>query len=90
MRILVFVTDDGQSLEGTGPIVYLIDAPAAILPRHPRSMQWRYFATMDSDDVILEEERPQLLAALERGKPFLSSRLIAGKRLVSFEWRSRE
>jgi hypothetical protein len=84
--MIVFVTDDGMGRKGTGPILYLADRPDAYLPPHPRSMEWRYFATMDSDDAIVDELRPQLVAALMHRIPFVVSHLIAGPRVASVEW----
>jgi hypothetical protein len=90
MRILVFVTDDGNSPEGTGPVLYLRDSPEASLPPHPRSLEWRYFATMDSEDELVADRRPELLARLAQRQPYLCPELIVGRRAASFQWEPQE
>lgn len=53
MNLLVFISDDG-SPEGTGPIVIVPERKDAVLPRNPRSFEWRYFATITEQDSILD------------------------------------
>lgn len=65
MQVIVFVTDDGKSPEGTAPILYLHDNPASALPPHPRSLAWRYFATVPLEDGLFEVERPDVEAAFK-------------------------
>jgi hypothetical protein len=88
--MLVFVTDDGTSPEGTGPVLYLRDSPESSLPPHPRSFEWRYFATMDSDDGLVADQRLEILARLAQRQPYLSDELIVGRRAASFQWEPQE
>jgi len=76
MQVLVFVTDDGKSVEGSGPTLVLLDAPTAVLPPNPRAMQWRYFATMRSGDSLFSAEAARMQSALTNGTPFVTDRLI--------------
>jgi len=46
------------------------------LPEHPRSLTWRYFATVDEDDPLMGEDRKAVRAALEQGEPFVAQRLL--------------
>jgi len=75
MKVLVFVTDDGTDA-GTGPILFLKDFVSSTLPDHPRSLTWRYFATVDADDALLGEDRKAIRAALEQDEPFIAPRLL--------------
>ncbi|HZY68950.1 MAG TPA: hypothetical protein VFE52_10200, partial [Devosia sp.] len=67
MRVLVFVTDDGKSREGTGPTLLVADEPSAVLPAHPRSLAWKYFATVDLADSLLAAERSAIEQSLRDG-----------------------
>ena len=75
MRVLVFVTDDGTAA-GTGPLLFLKDFPAAAMPEHPRSLNWRYFATVEESDELLGEDRPAIRRALAWDRPYIASRLL--------------
>ena len=75
MQVLVFVTDD-QSVEGSGPLLVIEDTPTAVLPPNPRSLAWRYFATMAADDALLRPEGALMRRALERKRPFVTDRLV--------------
>jgi hypothetical protein len=76
MQVIVFVTDDGQSADGTGPMLFLRDDPASALPPHPRSLSWRYFATVPLRDHMFSEDRMAVERALTNGKPFIAQRLV--------------
>jgi hypothetical protein len=76
MQVLVFITEDGKSAEGTGPTLIVEDRPLAVLPPNPRSLGWRYFATMKADDALFGSERARMRSALAKGRPFVSNRLI--------------
>lgn len=76
MQVLVFVSDDGKSPQGTGPTLILEDVATAVLPPHPRSLAWRYFATMRAEDAMFGSEVPRLRDALRRGLPFVTPRLV--------------
>lgn len=76
MQVIVFVTDDGKTTHGTGPMLYLRDNPESALPPHPRSLTWRYFATMPLRDLMFEAERSDVEAALNAGRPFVSQRIV--------------
>jgi len=76
MRLLVFVTDDGLSPEGTGPFLVIEERPNATLPTHPRSLSWKYFVTVGLEDSLIANERTAIEASLRNGKPFISSRLV--------------
>jgi hypothetical protein len=76
MQVLVFVTDDGRSPEGTGPTLVVESSAATALPPNPRSLEWRYFATMESQDVMFGSEGARMRQNLARGKPHISNRLI--------------
>jgi hypothetical protein len=75
MNILVFVTDDGTEA-GTGPILFLRDLPTAVLPAHPRGLEWKYFATIPEGDPLLGEDRAAVRSALEDDEPFVAYRLL--------------
>ena len=77
MRLLVFVTDDGKPA-GTGPIVFLPESPQAVLPPHPRSLPWRYFATIGDNDALLGDERNLILDAIEKTGHYIALRIIRG------------
>ncbi len=64
MQILMFVTDDGASPEGTGPTLFVKDDPTAFLPAHPRGYSWRYFASVGLDDAMLLQQRSRIDTAL--------------------------
>jgi hypothetical protein len=72
---LFFVTED-EAGNGTGPILFLIDAPDAVLPRHPRSLTWRYFATIGDDDGLASVEGAPLLDGIETDGFFVAKRLV--------------
>jgi hypothetical protein len=76
MQVLVFVSDDGKSAEGTGPTLVLEDVATAVLPPHPRSLAWRYFATMRAEDSLFGSEASRLRDTLRRGRPFFTPRLV--------------
>jgi hypothetical protein len=76
MQVLVFVSDDGRSPETTGPTLILEDVATAVIPPHPRSMAWRYFATMQSEDALFGSEASAMNRALRKGKAFVSARLV--------------
>lgn len=75
MQILVFVSDDGTPA-GSGPILFLKSRPDASLPPHPRSLEWRYFATIADGDALLGDEREHILAALSDDGFYIAQRLI--------------
>jgi len=75
MNILVFVTDDGTEA-GTGPVLFLKDLASSVHPPHPRSLTWKYFATVNEDDELLGEDRPAIKAALTDDEPFIALRLL--------------
>jgi hypothetical protein len=51
MNLMVFVTDDGTS-DGTGPMLFLPRSETAVLPAHPRSLEWKYVATISEQDNL--------------------------------------
>jgi hypothetical protein len=71
----VFVTEDGGPF-GTGPILFLPTSPDAALPSHPRSLEWRYFATVGFDDAMLADDREAAIAAVESNGYYVANRLI--------------
>lgn len=75
MQVLVFVTDDGSSA-GSGPILFLPDHPGAALPTHPRSLEWRYFATVSDKDALLTQDGDAALNALAMKGHFIAQRMI--------------
>lgn len=75
MQLHVFVTDDG-STDGSGPILFLPLHPKAVLPPHPRSFEWRYFATIEDKDNILAIDRDAALSAIEDDGYYIAHRLI--------------
>ena len=75
MQLAVFVTDDG-SPHGSGPMLFVEDPSSSDLPANPRSLGWRYFATIDEDDVLFMPERPRGLSALEEDGFYISDRLF--------------
>ena len=76
MQVLVFVSDDGRSPHGVGPTLILEDRATAVLPPHPRSLNWRYFATMRAEDAMFGSETSRMRDTLRRGRPFVTSRLV--------------
>ena len=76
MQVLVFVTDDGRGCEATGPMLVIEDVPSASLPPNPRSLAWRYFATMRAEDVLFGSEGARMRAVLARRRPFITDRLV--------------
>lgn len=77
MQILVFVTDDGRP-NGTGPILFLPATPEAVLPPHPRSLSWRYFATVSEDDALLGDDKAAVLADIRDKGHHTAKRLVQG------------
>lgn len=75
MKVLVFVSDDGTDA-GTGPILFIKDVPDAILPPNPRGMAWRYFATVDVADQLLDDERDAIRRSLSDDEPYIAHRLL--------------
>ena len=75
MNILVFVTDDGSEA-GTGPILFLKDFATSSMPRHPRGLEWKYFATVAEGDELLGDDRKAIKFALEQDEPFIAERLL--------------
>ena len=75
MKVLVFVTDDGTEA-GTGPILFVKDFAASTLPPHPRSLSWKYFATVDETDELLGEDRLAIKTALDADDSFIAPRLL--------------
>jgi hypothetical protein len=76
MHVIVFVTDEGNGRAGTAPLLFLRDNPASHLPPHPRSLTWRYFATMPIEDQMFAGERHRVEAAFAAGEPYISKRLV--------------
>ena len=76
MQVLVFVTDEGSGSEGSGPMLVIEDVASATLPPNPRSLSWRYFATMRSEDVLFGSERARMHNVLARKRPFITNRLV--------------
>lgn len=75
MQLLGFVTDDGTP-EACGPLLFVRNHPLAILPLHPRSLEWRYFATIGEGDTMFESDRMTALPALARDGFYIANRLI--------------
>jgi len=82
MKVLLFITDDGKSVEGTGPALLVRDAADAVLPPHPRGFDWRYFASMDLDDAMLTEQRTRAASALNRIGWYTTPMLIFGRHQI--------
>lgn len=75
MQLLVFVTDDG-SPEGSGPLLFVESHPLSSLPPNPRSLEWRYFATIGREDVMFMSESATGLPALAKDGFYISNRLV--------------
>jgi hypothetical protein len=75
MSVHVFVTEDGTA-NGTGPLLFLPDRPDAYLPAHPRSLSWRYFATVSSEDNLVAGEGRDAALALSQDGFYVANRLI--------------
>lgn len=75
MQLLVFVSDDGTA-DGTGPLLFLPASPEAALPPNPRSLEWRYFATINEDDNLATSE-PSLMGSLATHGYHIAHRLIS-------------
>lgn len=80
MYVMVFFTveEDSATDRATGPRAFLEDSPHASLPKHPRSMHWRYFATVPLGDHLFDVERQAIEAAFADGRAYISQRLIMG------------
>jgi hypothetical protein len=76
MQLNVFVSEDGSDA-GTGPILFLPISPNAALPPNPRSLEWRYFATIEDKDSLLANDREAALSAIEDDGFYIAQRLIA-------------
>lgn len=76
MQLNVFVSEDG-SPDGTGPILFLPISPQAALPPNPRSLEWRYFATIDDQDGLLAPDREAALSAIADDGYYIAHRLIS-------------
>lgn len=76
MQLNVFVTDDGTEF-GTGPLLFLPTVPEAILPAHPRALEWRYFATIEAGDSLLATDREAALAAIHDDGHYIAQRLVS-------------
>ncbi len=74
MQVLVFTTtaEDGST---TGPTLFVPDRPGITLPPHPRSLEWKYFATIDDRDDLLAQS-PGAVEVIERQGYFIDNRLI--------------
>jgi hypothetical protein len=76
MQVLVFVTDDGKAVEGSGPTLIIEDRAQAVLPPNPRALGWRYFATMKAEDAMFGSEAARMRKALKGGKPYITNKLV--------------
>lgn len=54
MNLLVYVTDDGKG-GATGPTLFLPETDVVGFPPHPRSLHWKYFATISDQDELFQE-----------------------------------
>lgn len=75
MRLLVFVTDDG-SADGSGPLLFLPDHKTSVKPRHPRSLEWRYFATIDEIDNLFAVDGVVGRKSIEDRGHYIATRLL--------------
>jgi hypothetical protein len=75
MQLLVFVTDDGTPM-GTGPLLFVENNPPTSLPPNPRSLEWRYFATIAKEDTMFLSERTAGLPALAKDGFYIANRLV--------------
>lgn len=75
MQVLVFVTDNGTA-DGTGPVLFLKDDPLSVLPANPRSLEWRYFATIGAQDQMIAVEGERALNRLNEDGFYISNRLV--------------
>lgn len=75
MQLLVFVTDDGTP-EGSGPLLFVENHPFSHLPANPRSLEWRYFATIGKDETMFLSDRAAGLPALARDGFYISNGLV--------------
>jgi hypothetical protein len=74
MQLLVFVTDDA-SPEGSGPTLFVAAEPGAMLPLNPRTLSWRYLATIDERDRIFDVHGRDAKQAIRSRGFFISNRL---------------
>jgi hypothetical protein len=75
MLVLVFVSDDGMP-NGTGPIVFVRAEAGASLPANPRSLPWRYFATVTAGDAMILAEGEAATRALSEKGFYIANRLV--------------
>ncbi len=74
MQLLVFVTDDGNG-GTTGPTLYVAEDKQATLPPNPRSLEWRYFATISDQDELLAHS-PGALEVIAQEGHYMTNRMI--------------
>ena len=55
MHVRVYVTDDGTQ-SGTLPIAFVNGWQPVAMPRHPQSLRWQYWCTIDDQDRMLNAE----------------------------------
>jgi hypothetical protein len=74
MNLMMFVTDDGSS-DGTAPMLFLPRTEDAVLPGHPRSLEWKYVATISEDDN-LALAHPDLMDSIDEVGFFVAHQLL--------------
>jgi hypothetical protein len=65
MQVNVFVSEVHQDGEPT-QMLALPSGPEAVIPSHLRGIDWRYFATTESDDKIIGLAPGEVEVALAR------------------------
>ena len=75
MQLLVFVTDNGTP-DGTGPLLFVKDHPLTALPGNPRSLEWRYFATIPQGDKMILDQGAEAQVRLQSEGFYIASRLV--------------
>src|SRR4051794_11754561 len=58
MKVVVFVTDN--RVGELKPTLFLPDYPPAAIPPHPAGRVWRYLATVDHQDALLDADRADI------------------------------
>jgi hypothetical protein len=74
MNLMMFVTDDGTP-RGTAPTLFIPRTEKAALPGHPRSLTWRYVATISEDDN-LAAAHPRLKNSISEVGFFVAHQLL--------------
>ena len=73
MQVNVFISEVKQ--DGTAPTILVLPATAhAGIPRHLQDIEWRYFATTEADDKLLNTAPGEVEDAIARDGYLVTTR----------------